>query len=126
MAYSVTSFDTDNIVGTAVQTAQQACEDISSVLADISDDNVLGGGSISKGDPNYLNPTTGDVVTGGDVAASYGATLPSTGLNISEASGAMVIDDLMQKISTKVQVASQLLSTANNIAKTASRILSQG
>ena len=126
MAFSVTGFDTDNIVGTAVETAQEACEDISSVLMDISDDNVLGGTGFNRR-PELPKPNEqDDVVTGGDVAASYGATLPSTGLNISEASGAMVIDDLMQKISTKVQVASQLLSTANNIAKTASRILSQG
>ena len=47
-------------------------------------------------------------------------------VDISQASGAMVIDDLMQKISTKVQVAAQMLAATNNIQKTASRILSQG
>lgn len=56
--------------------------------------------------------------------SQYGKT--ATGPNITQASGAMIIDDLMQKISTKVQVASQMLATVNNINKTASRVISQG
>jgi hypothetical protein len=59
------------------------------------------------------------------VPGSYGVILNSD-LSISTANGAMIIDDLMQKVSTKVQVAAQMLSTANTMAKTASRILSQG
>jgi hypothetical protein len=61
--------------------------------------------------------------TGRDVLNNYNI---GGNVDIKTAAGAMVIDDLMQKISTKVQVAAQLLSTANNIAKTASRIMSQG
>ena len=69
------------------------------------------------------NDSDGKVESGKEVLDSYGI---SGEADITTAAGAMVIDDLMQKISTKVQVAAQLLSTANNIAKTASRVLSQG
>jgi hypothetical protein len=114
MTYSIESFNADNIVSNAVIAAQDACTDISKILADIQDNALTGAGGAT------------DPLQGTDnVPLKYGANLTSD-MNITDASGAMVIDDLMQKISTKVQVASQLLSTANNIAKTASRVLSQG
>jgi hypothetical protein len=106
MAYNVNQ-PADQIVGKALAIASDGCLDINAVLVDISQpDNALTGGT-------------------GSVAEKYGATI-SGSLSINTAAGAMVIDDLMQKISTKVQVAAQLLSAANNMSKTASRILSQG
>lgn len=69
------------------------------------------------------NDADGKLESGREVLDQYSITGT---VDIKTAAGAMVIDDLMQKISTKVQVAAQLLSTANNIAKTASRIMSQG
>jgi hypothetical protein len=87
----------------------------------------LVGSTLPNPTNNSLDNANGQVTYAdpANVPLKYGATLTSD-MNITDASGAMVIDDLMQKISTKVQVASQLLSSANNIAKTASRILSQG
>jgi len=98
----------DAILGTALEIATDGCNEINAVLRDIQPDNLLGNAEGHL----VLDKYTGEQ-SGGTV-------------NITEASGAMVIDDLMQKISTKVQVAAQLLSTANNINKTVSRIISQG
>jgi cupin superfamily acireductone dioxygenase involved in methionine salvage len=107
------------ITDAALQIAGDGCSEINLVLADIQADNVLGD----------------DVSTTATTAANDGQARPlmtkygykaTDNANITQASGAMVIDDLMQKISTKVQVASQMLSTANNINKTVARSISQG
>jgi hypothetical protein len=102
------SYTSDAILGSATQVAVDTEQDINGLLTSINSGT---GGTIGT--------------NGSTIAAKYGDTV-SDNLSISDASGAMVIDDLMQKMSTKVQVAAQLLSSANNIAKTASRILSQG
>jgi hypothetical protein len=102
MAYSVNQA-ADAIVQSALTIAADGVNDISTVLTDVQD----------------------SVLSAGGVRAEYGDN-STTSLNINTAAGAMVVDDLMQKISTKVQVAAQLLSAANNINKTASRVLSQG
>lgn len=101
------SANTDNIVTDALNIASGTTNDISNVLTDLNQNNdVLQGAGLN-------------------VLHTYeGAGLNSP--NITDASGAMIIDDLMQKISTKVQVAAQLLSTANTINKTVSRTMSQG
>lgn len=131
MGYSVNVPSTqDNIVEKAVGIASEGCNEINLVLSDIKDDSYLTGNSDTNETNGASDPSwkVTDTVTGhkdNDVLDKYGITL-SDNLNISQASGAMVIDDLMQKISTKVQVAAQLLSSANNINKTVSRIMSQG
>jgi hypothetical protein len=102
---------TSDIANTAIQVADQACQDINSVLEDIKPDSDL----------DSANYTTGS----GTGVNSYGVKLEAP-LSISSAAGAMVVDDLMQKISTKVQVAAQMLSAANNANKAATRIMSQG
>ena len=88
------------VTESAINIAQDACNDIQSVLTDISDDSTL---------------------TTTNYTADYG--LKGANVSIDTAAGAMVIDDLMQKISTKVQVAAQLLSTANKMQQAASRAL---
>lgn len=105
MGYIGQGANTDAIVGQALQISSDGCAEIANLLTDIT--------------------TDADIDAANTVAADYGVTL-SADLSVSTANGAMVIDDLMQKISTKVQVAAQMLSAANNMAKTASRILSQG
>jgi len=105
---------TDYTVGTALAVAGEGCKEINLILTDIQHDNILG----NDGAVDTENPASGR-----DVLDKYGIL---GNANITEASGAMVIDDLMQKISTEVQVAAQLLSTVNTINKTASRIMSQG
>ena len=115
-----TSFDNNSISGdvnnqTALDIAGQACQDINIVLRDIQ-----GAAGTGNGSANVL----GDCASGTAVLGKYNYLQGS--VDITSASGAMVIDDLMQKISTSVQVAAQLLSTSNNRAKTASRILTQG
>jgi hypothetical protein len=94
------------VVSGAIDIAEDGCKDITSVLSDITD--------------NTLSDASGSV------CEKYGVDLPGAGLNINTAAGAMVVDDLMQKISTKVQVAAQLLSAVNNMSKTVGRTLSQG
>jgi len=131
------------ITTAALQIAGDGCAEIGTVLTDIQTDNILGNdvtwadaASGAGVETQYANDRTaaqvaaGQVSTdtvdkGGEVLWKYGYSKGSNA-NITQASGAMVIDDLMQKISTKVQVASQMLSTANNINKTASRVISQG
>jgi len=114
MSYNIPGVSTDQTVGKALEVASDGCNEINSVLKDIQANNILG-------DDGTTN--NGITDTGAEVLAKYNVTGTA---NITQASGAMVIDDLMQKISTKVQVAAQLLSTANNINKTVSRIMSQG
>jgi hypothetical protein len=101
-----------DIISAAVTVAGQGCADIKSVLDDIKLDSDL----------DKVNFSTGSGTSGTD---SYGVKLDSD-LSISSAAGAMVVDDLMQKISTKVQVAAQMLSAANNANKAATRVMSQG
>jgi len=91
--------------------AGQGCADINSVLDDIKGDSKLTATNFSTGTGTGLD--------------SYGVKLTDN-LSISSAAGAMVVDDLMQKISTKVQVAAQMLAAANNANKAATRIMSQG
>jgi hypothetical protein len=104
------------ITTAALQIAGDGCNEIGTVLTDIQSDNVLG---------DKVSTTTANDGEARAILTKYGYST-SDNANITQASGAMVIDDLMQKISTKVQVASQMLSTANNINKTASRVISQG
>lgn len=110
--------NTDNIMNAALDISNQGTSDISRLLNDIEGDSKI----------NNVGVT-------GSTAAHDGLTVmnennyttsSATSVDITTATGAMVIDDLMQKLSTKVQVAAQMLSSANNMAKTASRILSQG
>jgi hypothetical protein len=102
----------NDIVEAAYGIADGACTDINNVLTDIQNDSTLGN-------------TTG-ANSGREVLTDYGYTnVPTTGINISQASGAMIIDDLMQKISTKVQVAAQLLAAQNNNDKMVFRSLFQ-
>ena len=117
MGYPIPVVSNDTTVGGALEVAREGCEEINAILSDIQKDNILGNDFATSD----LNPDNIDC--GKDVLVNYGIEGEA---NITQASGAMVIDDLMQKISTKVQVAAQLLSTANNINKTASRIMSQG
>ena len=111
MVYDGTSAGTGAVIEKAVFVANQGCTDINSVLTDIKDDSDLDAANYATG--------TGTGVNG------YGVKL-TTDLSISSAAGAMVVDDLMQKISTKVQVAAQMLSAANNANKAATRVMSQG
>jgi hypothetical protein len=114
----------DAVIQGALDVASDGCADIQNVLDDIQE-----GSDLNK------NRSAGVVMlkggTGTDAAdhvyatSKYGVYL-DTDLSISTAAGAMVVDDLMQKISTKVQVAAQLLAASNNMNKTASRILTQG
>ena len=103
----------------ATASAKAANNDLTKVLTDIQTDNILGNDEVA--DWNGTTVTT--VSSGADVLKEYGYTGTA---DITTATGAMVVDDLMQKISTKVQVASQILAAANNMAKTASRVLGQG
>ena len=104
MSYTVSQV-ADSIVSSALKMANEGVTDIKSVLDNVQDSKL----------------------TTSEIPAGYGVTITDTaGLSINTAAGAMVVDDLMQKISTKVQVAAQLLSTANNINKNVSRALSQG
>jgi hypothetical protein len=122
--YSIPGVSNDSIVQKALDVAAQGVTEINSVLADIQGGTIAGDAANTLGDSGYTHEATGEVVnTGREVLDAYGVT---GNVDIESAAGAMVIDDLMQKISTKVQVAAQLLSTANNINKTASRIMSQG
>jgi hypothetical protein len=97
------------ILDAALVTAKDGCDDLNAILTDVQSDG-------------KINDPAGGLA----VAGRYGYDVNAGEIDISTASGAMVVDDLMQKISTKVQSASQMLSAANNIDKTASRILSQG
>jgi len=115
MSYSV-SQTADTIVQSALNIAANGVSDIAAVLTDVQD-SILSAASINT------EPTTAN--NGGGVRTEYGDS-SAVALNINTAAGAMVVDDLMQKISTKVQVAAQLLSAANNINKTVGRTLSQG
>jgi tetrahydromethanopterin S-methyltransferase subunit H len=109
MTYGVNGLGSqDGILDAALEVARNACTDLDQVLTDVQSD-----GKINSDQ-------------GLSVAGKYGYSTGSGEINISTASGAMVVDDLMQKISTKVQSAAQMLSAANNINKTASRLLSQG
>ena len=96
----------DSIVTNALTVASAGATEINSVIQDLGNGNTLDGAGL----------TTLKAYDGSGMSAP----------NISDASGAMIIDDLMQKISTKVQVAAQLLSTANTINKTVSRTMAQG
>lgn len=116
MSYTPSIANTDAIIDAALDISTDGCRDIATLLSDISTDAKI---DVKTGN---VDPAT---MNGGDIAFEYGAVLGES-LSVSTANGAMVIDDLMQKISTKVQVAAQMLSAANNMAKTASRILSQG
>jgi hypothetical protein len=104
MAYIAEFATSDVIQDGAQKMANDGVKAINEVITDISIDGILVDNAMYH---------------------DYGVTI-SGSLNISSAAGAMVIDDLMQKISTKVQVAAQLLSGNNNLTKTASRILGQG
>ena len=97
-----------DIINTALNIEQDAMEDISTVLQDVQD-NTVGDLAVSG-------------TEGQDLITEYGYDA-GTEVNITDAAGAMVVDDLMQKVSTKGQVAAQLLSTANKINQTVSRIL---
>ena len=105
-----TAQDNSSIMTTAVAVASDGCKEIDAVLTDIRTDSVLG---------NDGTGTASVIDTGSDVVTKYDGTgaITTAGIRIDSAAGAMVIDDLMQKISTKVQVAAQLLSTANSMAK---------
>lgn len=114
----------DAIIQDALYIAQGGCDDIDKILKDIKDDSDidLNGIGISDGTASTAETSANSSCT---TVAKYGITGTSD-LKIDTAAGAMIVDDLMQKITTKVQVAAQLLSTANNINKTVSRIMSQG
>ena len=99
-----------DIINTALNIEQDAMDDISTVLQDVQDNEV--------GNLVLTDGTT----AGQDLVTEYGYDA-GTEVNITDAAGAMVVDDLMQKVSTKGQVAAQLLSTANKINQTVSRIL---
>jgi predicted signal transduction protein with EAL and GGDEF domain len=99
----------DNILNAAIHVAKIGCDELDAILTDVQPDA-------------KINEEPGGLT----VAGSYGYDKAAGEISVSTASGAMVVDDLMQKISTKVQSAAQMLSAANNINKTASRILSQG
>ena len=114
--YVIPTTSQTDIVSNALEIAGDGCNEIGLVLADVQTNNVLGDSETSN-----AARTVDD--SGRDVLDRYGI---SGNANITSASGAMVIDDLMQRISTKVQVASQMLSTANNINKSAARVISQG
>ena len=108
---------TESIVqSNATSIASEAVSEINAVISDIAGDGVL----------NDVTAATTTSVGGGlTVAKTYeGTTLGNT--NIASAAGAMVIDDLMQKISTKVQVAAQILAASNNMTKTVARTVGQG
>ena len=107
---------------TTTPTNQSVHEGAGSILGDsVIQDRI---GITSTWTPGLATDSDANTVeTGREVLNAYGIT---GNADIRTASGAMVIDDLMQKISTKVQVAAQLLSTANSINKTVSRIMSQG
>ena len=105
--------DQDAILSSAVEVSRLACLDLTNVLNDVQDNSKID----TEGSTDPKNGLT--------VAKAYGYS-NGQAIDISTASGAMVVDDLMQKISTKVQSAAQMLSAANNINKTASRLLSQG
>ncbi len=102
----------ENILDNALTVAGDGVDDIAHVLADVE----ANGGKINNGNGQ----------SGLTVAHNHGLDTSVPEIDISTAAGAMVVDDLMQKISTEVQTASQMLSAANNLTKTASRILSQG
>jgi len=107
----------NDIVEAAYGIANEACGDINTVLTDIQNDSTLGEGTTTGGAGS---------TAGRQVLLDYGyESLPTDGINISQASGAMIIDDLMQKISTKVQVAAQLLAAQNNNDKMVFRSLFQ-
>ena len=137
MGYDIPSVSNDSVVGNALEIAGDGCDEINAILKDIQIDNILGNDVAITTEASDATNHTGvetqysnDNLTGGDKIDKGGEVLYQYGItgeaNITQASGAMVIDDLMQKISTKVQVAAQLLSTANKINQTASRIMSQG
>lgn len=112
-----------DITQQALNIAGEGSNEINIVLQDIAGDNTLGNeGSLNVSFSTTDGSMTGTVQSGKDVLDIYGYN-PNTSVDITQASGAMVIDDLMQKISTKVQVAAQLLSTANNINKAVQRKL---
>ena len=100
------ALNNNGIANIALEIASDGCEAIDAVLRDIVGDSMLGAGS------NNCSATL----------SQYSYTL-SSGISIDQAAGAMVIDDLMQRISTKVQVAAQLLSTANKNNQTVQRIM---
>lgn len=132
MGYDVSSCTPDSIVEKAIGVAADGCNEIDSVLADIRTDSVLGDNGItSTGAHEQINGVDVDVThetadaSGKGVLDKYHVTVGIGGISISNAAGAMVIDDLMQKISTKVQVAAQMLATSNNIAKMVARKLDQ-
>ena len=106
---------TESIVqSNATSMASTAVDEINKVIKDIASDGMLNN-DVVEGVAN----------TGLTVAKTYeGSTLGNT--NIASAAGAMVIDDLMQKISTKVQVAAQILAASNNLTKTVARTVGQG
>ena len=131
--FNPTASSAEGTVAQALSIAQNVGDDIKDVLDDIQPDSKI----------NDRANLGWDSASGLEAANKYGYDLtepnvtidPVTGhpvfndgavVDISQASGAMVVDDLMQKMSTKVQVAAQMLAGANNIQKTASRILSQG
>jgi hypothetical protein len=124
MGYEVGPSSSDSVVQNALDTAREGVSDIDDILRDIRGNT---GDVTDSGDKNVIGETyNGAQTKGGEVMDSYGVHVGTGGLQINSAAGAMVVDDLMQKISTKVQVAAQLLSATNNMNKTASRIMSQG
>jgi hypothetical protein len=101
-----------NLTKSAVEIAGTGAENIQKVLLDLQ-------GGDSGGAMNVIDQGAKSLLS------QYGYSGDGT-VDITKASGAMIIDDLMQKISTQVQVASQLLAGVNNMTKTASRVLTQG
>lgn len=101
----VSQFQSQSVVTEALETAGNACDLITTLVTDVQD--------------GKINDTTGQIFTAEN---GYGdASLAGTSINT--AAGAMLIDDLMQKISTKVQVAAQLLATFNRLQKEVTRAL---
>jgi len=121
MGNFVTIDSDNNITGTANLNAAD----------DLGTQNVIKGAldmAINAG--SAITALVTDVTLDGDIdtiPANCGydtATATSlTGTSIDTAAGAMLIDDLMQKISTKVQVAAQLLATENRLQKEVTRAL---
>jgi hypothetical protein len=98
----------------ATSIASTAVDEINKVIKDIASDGWVNNDVVA-----------GVANQGLTVAQGYeGTTLGNT--SIATAAGAMVIDDLMQKISTKVQVAAQILAASNNLTKTVARTVGQG
>ncbi|MFC1560002.1 hypothetical protein ACFL4F_02725 [Candidatus Margulisiibacteriota bacterium] len=125
--YSVPQGSTpDSITGAALRVAVAGCTEIDAVLADISSDNSLND-SVFFNDANsnqIQDAGEATIKDAGWINDQYGINV-NGGLDTSSAAGAMVVDDLMQKISTKVQVAAQLLATSNKMGQMVQNLINQ-